>query len=310
MTVGQTITEQALDWAVRTADPGFDQWEEFTRWLESHADHAAAYDRIAAAAADAASPDLPRSADLELPANVTVLAPRRLPRAWLGGAIAACAALALAVGYWQMGPDGTIYQTAPGEQRQVALADGSTVTLGGATRLVVLDGKGRTARLESGEALFSVRHNEADPFTVTVGDDTLVDVGTVFNVRRAGQQTTLAVAEGAVLFNPGAERLRVDPGQRLISNDQTGKATLDTIPADLVGEWSKGRLTFRNASLNEIAEDLSRASGVRFVAGGDGESPRASGSVLIDPIRRDPASLAPLLGVAVRREGEGWVIGN
>lgn len=310
MTARQGIEAQALDWAVRTADPEFDQWEDFTRWLEADPAHAPAYDRIAMAVGDVAGPDLPASETLEAPENVVPLAPRRFSRRWLGGALAACAAMALAVGYWQLSPGGTVYETRAGEQRQIALADGSSVRLGGASRLVVLDGEGRAARLESGEALFEVRHNEAAPFTLAVGDDTLVDIGTLFNVRRRADETTLAVAEGAVMFNPRAEGLRVDPGQRLVSHDKTGKVVLDAIPADQVGEWSKGRLTFRGAGLDEIAEDLSRASGLRFVAGDGAEGLRASGSVLIDPIRKDPASLAPLLGVSVRRQGEGWVIGG
>jgi transmembrane sensor len=140
-----------------------------------------------------------------------------------------------------------------------------------------------------------------------VGDDRLVDIGTVFDVRRVGTTTAVAVSEGAVLFDPGGRKLRVDPGKRLTRADGAD-AAVEAYPAALVGEWRDGRLTFRDATLAEIAGDLTRASGIRFAAKPATEGRRFSGSVLLAPVRDDPATLGPLLGVSLRRQGEGWMI--
>jgi len=39
--------ESALDWIVRTNDPSFDAWDEFTAWLEESPANAEAYHRLA-----------------------------------------------------------------------------------------------------------------------------------------------------------------------------------------------------------------------------------------------------------------------
>ena len=40
--------DAALDWLVRTNDPDFDGWDEFTAWLEASSANADAYHRLAA----------------------------------------------------------------------------------------------------------------------------------------------------------------------------------------------------------------------------------------------------------------------
>jgi len=52
------------------------------------------------------------------------------------------------------------------------------------------------------------------------------------------------------------------------------------------------------------------ASGVAFVAGAGSAEHRVSGSVLTGPVKADPRTLGPLLGVGVRYTGEAWEIGN
>ena len=37
------LDDPALAWAVRTADPGFDDWDAFQDWLESDASHASRF---------------------------------------------------------------------------------------------------------------------------------------------------------------------------------------------------------------------------------------------------------------------------
>ena len=46
------LREAALDWLVRTNDPEFDGWDEFTAWLEASPANADAYHRLAASEAE------------------------------------------------------------------------------------------------------------------------------------------------------------------------------------------------------------------------------------------------------------------
>ena len=303
-TVPDEVALEAALWAARTGDPAFAEWEAFTVWLEADPAHSQAYDRVITAVEEAVEGGIPGApAAPEFGDTVVPLRPSR--RRWIGGAIAACAAAALAVGTWQLRPQAEVYRTAPGEIREIALSDGSTVTMAGATRLKVMPGD-HEVELVLGQALFEIRHDEARPFKVLAGADTLLDVGTVFDVRKDGSSLTVAVAEGAVIFNPEAEAVRIDPGRRLESG-QGAVRVADTPPA-LIGEWREGRLTFDNVALDRVAADITRATGVTFHVARDDSGKRVSGSLLVEPIRLDPASLGPLLGVRVNASGKDWII--
>jgi len=296
------IREQAVAWAVRTGDPGFADWEAFTAWLEQDPAHAEAYDRVTAAVADAAAglAALPPAANDEAPAFP------RVRRSWLAGALAASLAALLAIGVWQVSSDRYTMETAPGEIRTFALADGGEIALSGGTRLELDRDDPRFARLEQGQALFTIRHDAADPFRLEVGDDTLVDAGTVFDVRRSAAAMSVAVSEGAVVFNPYAQNVRLGPGDMLATTN--GSYTVRKVPLGQVGEWREGRITFQDASLAEIAADLTRATGISYTAGAGAATRTYSGSIVVMPLRDDPRALGPLLGVGVRPAGDGWVI--
>ncbi|HTN13405.1 MAG TPA: FecR domain-containing protein [Sphingomonadaceae bacterium] len=310
MAFDDRILDQASAWAVRMADPSFEDWDEFTVWLESDPAHAEAYDFVTEAAADAADAlrEAPELGPVGLaPANDDD-GPRLVRRRWFGGALAASLAALGAVALWQMQGGTYMVETAPGETRMIALEDGSSVLLGGGSRIELDRGDARFAELEAGQALFTVRHDAAKPFRVDVGENELVDLGTVFDVKLSGAITTIAVSEGAVAFNPRGQNVRIDPGQVLTSQAGSADYTLSSIAMGQVGEWRDGRLTFRDETLGAVAEDLTRATGLAFSVAPGAAERRVSGSLLVEPLRADPASLGPLLGVGVRKAGEGWEI--
>lgn len=307
MNTEQPIRDQAVAWAMRTGEPDFADWDAFMAWLEADPAHGRAYDEVQLALADAdaalglvpePAPDREPLAANDNPAGGW-LASRR---AWLGGSIAAALALVVTSVLW-MGPQGgAVYETAPGETRLIALGDGSTVELAGGSR-IALEGE-RAARLEAGQALFTIRHDPADPFVLTVGNERFVDAGTVFDVRIAGETLDLAVSEGAVIVNPRGEGLRIDAGERALR--EGGQYRVTPVDPAAVGEWKRGRISFENATLAEIAAELTRATGTRFT-GADADT-RLSGSIALDQVRADPRALGPLLGVIVTRSGDGWTI--
>ncbi len=300
-----TIREEALAWAVRTGDPAFDDWDGFTDWLEADPAHAAAYDAVAAAVADGTEAEAARpladNDDDEAAGN-------RFSRRWVGGAIAASLAAMVAFGVWQADGSPTTYTTAPGETRLIALDDGGSIELAGGSRLVLGEEGDHFARLEDGQALFTLHHGASDPFTVAIGEDRLVDIGTVFDVRTGNGALSVAVSQGAVLFNPDGQNVRVDPGQVLTSAAGSADYEVTSVPPEMVGEWRDGRLTFQQASLAKVATDLTRATGIDFSAAPGNESQSVSGSVLIAPLKDDPQAIGALLGISVRKGKTGWVL--
>jgi transmembrane sensor len=294
MTPDAAIRDAAIGWAMRTRASDFDDWDGFTAWLEADPAHAAAYDEVQLSVeeAHAALAMLPEPAVLPA-ANDNPGGWFTSRRTWLGGAVAAALALVVTSVLW-IGPGAETYRTAPGETRSIELAGGSTLAVEGP----------RAARLEAGQALFTIRHDAADPFVLTAGGARLVDAGTVFDVRLAGETLDLAVSEGAVIVNPAAEAVRVGAGERAVRSG--GRTRVTGIDPAAVGEWRQGRISFDNASLAEIAAELSRATGQSFAS--TDTATRRSGSIATAALRSDPRALEALLGVQVRAEGERWVI--
>ncbi|MEL7728101.1 FecR domain-containing protein [Citromicrobium bathyomarinum] len=306
MTLDQQSMEEAAMWAVRTAEPDFDDWSAFTDWLEASPGNAEAYDR-ALSAAEAGAAVLG-----SMPANdEDRLDEEDGPslRRWFAPAFAACLVAVAALWLWPGATADLTYDIAPGETRTIALGEGSTITLSGGTKLVVDGDDPRQARLEGGRALFDIRHDEADPFRLAVGDATLVDAGTVFDVNIRAASVDVGVAEGAVIYNPDGPAARIDPGQVLSFDRSAGTYRMKSVPIEQVGEWREGRLTFRDAPLADVAGDLSRATGIDYRVARTGGGDRSiSGSVTTEPLRQDPGAIGPLLGIAVRRDGEIWVL--
>lgn len=299
------IRNEALDWAVRAGDPAFADWEAFTLWLEADPAHARAYDAVTAAVSDA-SDTVAQAA----PANDdrTDAAPRQRRRSWVATAMAASIAVVGAIWAFQ-GEQRDLYtiETALGETNRVTLDAGTRIELAGGTAVEFDRKDKRYARLQHGQALFTVKHDAAHPFEVMVGDERLVDIGTVFDVRSDAQGLSVAVSEGAVQFDPDGANARISPGEVLRRPAGSDAYTLTHVPAEQVGEWREGRLTFEGASLPDVAAQLSRATGIDYVAAGDGAP--VSGSILVTPLRKDPGSIGPLLGLSVRSDKGRWVIG-
>ncbi|NML87591.1 hypothetical protein HHL26_00710 [Sphingobium sp. TB-6] len=91
------------------------------------------------------------------------------------------------------------FATPSGTIRSIQLADGSNVTLAGASAVEVTFRKeARMVRLLSGEALFTVVPDKNRPFTVRTQNGTATAIGTAFNVHRGADDTTVTVLHGRV----------------------------------------------------------------------------------------------------------------
>jgi len=297
------IDAQALDWIVRTGDPDFDDWPGFMAWMEADPRHAPRYHAMSADIEDGIAV-LPPAVTPAMAAPI-VRSPRRVYR-WGGGAIAA--SLALVLGYAAFDDRAQPYavETAAGVSRTVVLSDGSRMTLGGGSRVMLDRGDARIATLDRGEAMFVVRHDAADAFEVRVGDDRLVDVGTAFDVKRTAEGARVAVSEGAVDVNPGAGVLRLTPGQGVLTS-RTGMMRF-AIARDEVGAWREGRLAYDAVPLSEVAADLSRTLGMTITVEPAIAARPVRATIATAGLGRDPTPLAALLDVTIRRHAGGWVM--
>lgn len=305
---GRKVEEQALEWAIRASDPEFDDWNGLTGWLEADARNHDRYDDALAAIADARD-SVAATPVQNAPVAAPVAANDTLPTQhgywrWGGSAIAAMLVAVVGVSVWNDRARPYAMETAPGEQRSVQLADGSEIILSGGSRVTLDRADGRTASVDRGQMLFRIRHDAAHPFQVTAGDTRMVDLGTVFDVTRDGGRTRVAVAEGAVMVDPQGAKLRLDPGQAVVA---TG-GELRRQPAEDVGGWREGRLTFNGTPLSDVAHDLSRQLGRTVRADAAIADRPFSGTINMRNLKDDPVLLGRLLAVRVRVDGKAWVL--
>jgi transmembrane sensor len=302
MTHDSNRRDAALDWLVRTNDPEFDSWDEFTAWLEQSPANADAYHALAGGEADL------RPFVKAVPATE---APVRRPGR-RGMAIAASVAAFVAIGTAIVAPRmmPVDYSTGPGEVRIVSLGGQDQLIMNGDTRLQLAGLDRRSVRLEQGQLLLRLREPDGERIQVTSGDLELVDVGTVFEVSRDGRGTRVLVSEGAVVADPQGARLKLAAGQRLDTED--GATVLQATTADIasVGSFQRGQLNYVDEPLDNVVADLRRSTGIDFSASAAISTRRFTGSLSVAEVKRDPRSLEPLLGVSIERSGQGWRLGG
>jgi transmembrane sensor len=171
-------------------------------------------------------------------------------------------------------PDGgaRTYSTATGQRDSVLLADGSRVTLGPRSTLVVPAdyAEHRTVQL-SGDAFFDVTHDASKPFGVRVKSAFIQDVGTSFAVESdALDATSVAVVSGSVRLRsagtPATEGVVLSAGDRgdIDANGHT-RVARQVVSSDDVA-WTAGKLVFRDAPLSQVAAELQRWYGVTLQA--------------------------------------------
>ena len=298
---------QAIDWIIRQRDPAFDDWDGFADWLGEDPGHAETYDALATLDEDLAAlpPETKPSVTIR---PVETRRPTR--RAWFGGAIAATLLAAITLPNLGFFGDAIRIETAAGEHRTIALTDGSKIEINGASVVTLDADRPRFARLESGEAMFHVGHRDTDPFVVEAGASRIVDLGTAFNVVRSGDQTSVAVSEGVVLYNPARDKVRVEAGQAIDAGDNDVRPPkVRDIDVANVGGWRSGLLVYSGASLITVAEDLKRTAGMNVVIAPEAAGQSFRGALIIDKDRgRTIADLAALSGTRAEKRGDGWVL--
>ncbi|WP_246782850.1 FecR family protein [Allostella humosa] len=174
------------------------------------------------------------------------------------------------------------YRTAPGEQRRVALADGSTVDLGPASAIAVDYGDStRRVRLLSGVAYFTAAPADASeprPFVVGAASGTARALGTRFMVERLSAAVEVTVAEhdvevalaGAAADGP---TVVVAPGQ-VVRYSESGLGAVHDANIERATAWQRGRLIFDDVPLGDVVAALNRYRHDRIVIAGAGLASR------------------------------------
>ena len=299
----------AMAWHGRR-EQGLDADDEalFRLWLAADPAHLAAFSGLDESLRMLRGLPAERTAHLRRahpqPASTPVLTPASAPasppraRPGLGARLAAaltvrpaalafCCVALLAVGvgwrqWWRQPTFEQVYTAQRGQLLDVALPDGSQLTLDTGTRVeVTLYRDRRLVRLPRGQAMFSVARDTARPFTVLAGPARVTVLGTRFAVRCRdceGQaaEVDIEVEEGRVgvgragLDGDGgaghadpAAQLRA--GQFVRVSGAAGLGAVAAVNPGGIAPWRKGLIRFVSTPLAEAVREFERYGAVNLV---------------------------------------------
>jgi transmembrane sensor len=267
--------EAAAKWQLRIeADPSVRQSQPFLEWFSSEKNKAA-FERVCGTLSLLNShrvmPEMLAIRAESLERARAARSPRR-PSARLA-AYGVAAGLLLAclggVTYWRMSLRSIEYSTEIGEHKVVDLEDGSRVFLDSDTDVRVKYTRSlRQLKLSKGRARFTVTHNLERPFTVTAGNETVVAVGTTFDVERLGNKVLVTLIQGRIIVKqassspadaevPMAKPLVMTVGQQLtVGQDSVPK--IETASAPSISAWESGRIILNDEPLADAVARIDR----------------------------------------------------
>jgi transmembrane sensor len=205
------------------------------------------------------------------------------------------------------------YKSNVGETRTIILPDGSSVLLGGGSKVQVRfsDDK-RTIALAQGQALFKVAKDPHRPFFVESGSGQIMAKGTEFDVKRSLQNMTVTLIHGVVVVNsrksPDGSSVILNPGMQVDLTDGGQMDRAKFVDVNRVMDWRHGLLKFEDASLASVVFDLNRYSKRMIVINDrDLEEKKITGSVKVDAIDDWLAGLSQAIDVSVDYSDEGRI---
>jgi len=262
------VLEQAAEWyaCLRDGKAGASERSAWQAWLDAAEEHATAWryvEEISSGFEPVRSVPDPRQAAQQLSAANQRLHARRHLLASLallaGGGLLGWAS-------WRQAwlPPGLMawaadHRSGTGEQRELALADGSRLWLNTASAIDIhFSARERRIALVAGEVFIETAADAARPFLVETSHGQMRALGTRFNVRLLGESTHLAVYQGAVeIRSAGNGTTIIIPAGRQADFNRDGIGAAST--ADIAREaWTQGTLVADNIPLREVIAELRR----------------------------------------------------
>lgn len=274
----QKRLEEAAGWRLRLKrDPSLEFAADYVAW-SADLDNAEALNAVKAgweAAGEAGqSPELMEMRRQAL-ARIRAAGEKRrgLRAPWLRVAAAIVVVCLLGGGLLQVLLSQPItYVTEIGERRVVPLPDGSHVSMDSDSKILVDYSKTQRAlTLNRGRARFDVAHDTDRPFTVTAGTETVVAVGTSFDVEKLGDTVLVTLIQGQVVvksqqtattrtLSKPKPSVSLTAGQQLVA-DHDATPAVSSADLQLAAAWEAGHLVFRDEPLDQVVARINRYTG-------------------------------------------------
>jgi transmembrane sensor len=306
---------EAAAWLARLHAENRDTADEaaFRAWLNASPEHAAAFeavDRMWSEVGGLNNLSRERLSDL----RGTLRSERQPARTSRRALIAAVGLLAVSGGsalFWRSA-SAKVYETDVGEQKHVALDDGSQLFLDARTRIAVsFSDTARVVDMQYGRANFKVVPDLKRPFIVEAAERKIVATRCNFDVRcdEDGQvQVVLIHGEADVkpASAPQARGERLTAGERLVASNEIEKR--DKPDMSHVLAWQSGYEMFDKEDLAQAAEEMNRYSTAKLAVDPSVAGLKVSGMYKVGDNSAFAQSLAKLLPITVRQIGDTLVL--
>ncbi|AVG39872.1 FecR domain-containing protein [Achromobacter insolitus] len=309
--IPEPILAQGLEWLVIlwSGEASADERAAWQRWRAAHPDHERAWQQVQRI--DARLTDVSPEASAQALARSGRQAGRRKALRLMGWAALGVGTAGLAAHRLPWPAYIADYRSAVGERREIALEDGTRLTLNGDSAVdLAYSADARRLVLRRGDAYIETGHGPAAagrPFFVTTAYGEVQALGTRFSVEQQRDRIRVGVYEGAVEIQPSQGRaLRLDAGQSAAFTPLAAERMPDSLQQS--PGWLRGQLVAERLRLADFLDQVGRHR--RGVIRCD---PRVadlivSGVYSLDDTDRILSSLARVLPLRVSRYTGYWVV--
>ena len=198
------------------------------------------------------------------------------------------------------------HYTKTGQRLEQRLSDGSELILNtdSAVDIQFSDNK-RLVKVLSGEVYVTVAPDKTKPFVVQIGDMQVTALGTEFIVRKdSDEQPSVIVTEHSVKVESTESsqvNLVLNQGYKVSLNENTeALSKAQAVDIEQAQSWRAGRYTFRDQSLQQVVDELSRYyDGKIVIRDKQLQQQKVSGVLDLDDPRNSLNNLARSLAIKV-----------
>ena len=305
---------EAAAWLARLHAQDRDAVDEaaFHTWLNASPEHAAAFeavDRMWSEVGGLKNLGADLRSDLRGNFGRERQGARTSRRALIGavGLLAVSGGSAL---FWRSA-SAKVYETDVGEQKHVALDDGSQLFLDARTRIAVsFSETTRLVDMQYGRANFKVVPDLKRPFIVEAAEHKIVATRCNFDVRCEDGQVQVVLIHGEADVKPASAPQmrgeRLTAGERLVASNDIEKR--DKPDMSHVLAWQSGYEMFDKEDLAQAAEEMNRYSTAKLAVDPSVAGLKVSGLYRVGDNSAFANSLAKLLPITVRQIGDTLVL--
>ncbi|HMH65996.1 MAG TPA: FecR domain-containing protein [Rhizomicrobium sp.] len=302
------IRAEAAAWLARLHAEDRDSADEaaFRAWLAASPAHAAAFEAV-----DRMWSDVGGLNDFRIARRAQRPETRTASRRALLVGVGLLAVTGGSALFWRSA-SAKVYQTDVGEQKHVALDDGSQLFLDAQTRISVsFSETARTVDMQYGRANFRVVPDLKRPFIVEAAEHRIVATRCNFDVRCEDGKVQVVLIHGEADVKPAStssgqsDRL-LRAGDRLVASNEVQK--LDKPDLTHVLAWQTGYEVFDKEDLAQAVEEMNRYSTAKLAVDPSVAGLKVSGVYRVGDNGAFARSLAKLLPIAVRQAGDTLVL--